>query len=140
MIGIINRLSNEAKQTLGRFYLYDELKEVFSCAVLELPDRDNQTSISRICSGVYKAKKRWSEKYGWHYHILDVEGRELILIHFGNYYTDTRGCILFGNDFTDINGDGHRDVTSSKKTMNRLLEIAPDEFKVLIHDMYLIEH
>lgn len=138
MKGILNRLVSEDKQTLGRFVLYDELKPVFDCAVLELPDRQNQNNISNICSGVYKAKRRWSAKYGWHYHIIDVEGRELILIHFGNYYRDTRGCILFGNDFTDIDGDGYRDVTSSKKTMNRLLEIAPDEFKILIHDMYLV--
>lgn len=133
MKGFVNRIANEAKQTLSRFHFYNDVKEIFTCAVLELPDRDNQTSISRINPGTYTAKKRWSPKYKWHYHILDVEGRAMILIHFGNYYTDTRGCLLFGNAFTDINGDGHRDVTSSKKTMKRFLDIAPETFEITIN-------
>lgn len=135
MKGVLNRLVHEDKQTLGRFHLFNELNEVFSCAVLELPDRDNQTSISRICAGLYTAKRRWSKKYGWHYILENVQDRSYILIHFGNYYTDTQGCLLFGNAFTDINGDGYRDVTSSKKTMKRLLEVAPEEFTILINDL-----
>lgn len=143
MKGKLVRLVHEEKQTLGRFYLYNELKEVFSCAVLELPFKDNENNISSICSGVYKAKVRYSNTYGWHYHVLEldgseVEGRSLILIHFGNYYKNTEGCLLFGNNFTDINGDGYRDVTSSKKTMQKLLDIAPDEFKLEISDFYLL--
>lgn len=137
-LGIINRLSNEDKQTLGRFYLYNGVDEVFSCAVLELADKDNKTKISRICSGVYTVVKRWSKTYGDHYHLLDVEGRTLILIHFGNYYKDTEGCILVGSDFTDLDGDGYRDVTSSKPTMKKLLSIAPDTFQLMVHDMYLM--
>lgn len=138
MIGVLHRLLHQDKQTLGRFYLYNDTDEVFKCVTLELPDRGNAQSISSICSGVYTAKLRYSDKYGWHYHILDVEGRELILIHFGNYYTDTRGCILFGNDFSDINKDGYNDVTSSRKTMERFLDVAPKEFKIMISDTYLI--
>ncbi len=130
--GIILRIIEENKQTLGRFYLFSGLDLVFSCAVLELPDRSNQKNISRVCSGVYVATLRYSKKFRWHYHLQDVEGRELILIHFGNYYTDIEGCILFGNQFTDINGDGLRDVTSSKKTMRKLLAVAPPEFELTI--------
>lgn len=132
--GLVVRLLEESKQTLGRFYLFEEVCEVFSCCVLELPDKNNQRSISRIPAGIYTAKLRWSKKYDWHYILEDVDGRSYILIHFGNYYKDTRGCLLFGNDFTDIDGDGFRDVTSSKKTMERLLKIAPKEFKIMITD------
>ena len=138
MKGVIHRLVEEDKQTLGKFYLFNGVNEIFSCVVLELPDKDNQRNISNICSGVYTAKRRWSEKYGWHYHILDTEGRDLILIHFGNYYKDTRGCILFGNKFADIDNDGYRDITSSKKTMAKLLDVAPEEFTIMIDDFYLI--
>lgn len=138
MKGAVRRLEHEEKQTLGRFYLYDGVEEVFSCAVLEPPFKDNKNNISSICSGIYTAKLRWSEKYNWHYHIQDVEGRTLILIHFGNYYKDTKGCLLFGNNFTDINGDGFRDVTNSKKTIKNLLKLAPREFDVLIDDFYLV--
>jgi len=138
MIGAVRRLSSESTQTLSRFYLYNGVDEVFSCVVLEPPFKDNKKNISSICSGIYTAKLRWSEKYKWHYHIQDVEGRELILIHFGNYYRDTRGCLLFGANFTDINNDGFRDVTSSKKTMKKLLAVAPKEFKIMIDDLYLV--
>ena len=55
-----------------------------------------------------------------------------ILIHHGNYYTNTRGCILPGDSVADINGDGHRDVTSSKRTMDKLNELLPDEFQMII--------
>ena len=138
MKAILNRLVLEDKQTLGWFYLYDELNEMFKMAVLEPAFKDNKNNISSVCSGIYKVALRYSPKYGWHYHILDVSGRSLILIHFGNYYRDTEGCLLAGNNFTDIDGDGYRDVTSSKKTMAKLLSIAPKEFTLLIHDMYLL--
>lgn len=133
--GSVLRIEEETKQTLGKFYLFKGLKEVFSCYVLELPDRNNQTSISRINAGRYKCVRRWSQKYGWHYILEDVEGRSFILIHFGNYYIDTRGCLLFGNGIADINKDGFRDVTSSKKTMRQLLQIAPKEFYLTINEI-----
>ena len=135
MESILVRLKEDEKQTLSRFYLYDGLSEVFNCVVLELPDRGNKKSISRVNSGKYTCVLRYSEKYKWHYILLNVEGREYILIHFGNYYTDTRGCLIFGNNFTDINGDGYLDVTSSKKTMKRLLSIAPDKFELTIKEI-----
>lgn len=133
--GIVNRLVKEDKQTLGVFHLYHFVKEVFQCAVLELPDKDNERSISNIPTGTYIAEKRWSEKYNWHYIIKDVPNRDYILIHFGNYYTDTRGCLLFGNDFHDINKDGHRDITSSKATMKKLLQHAPCKFTIQINEL-----
>lgn len=135
MRGIINRLVEDSIETLGAFYFYDKEEELFACVVLELPDRQNQNSISRICGGEYLCKKRWSEKYGWHFHVTDVEERELILIHFGNYYTNTRGCILFGELFADINKDGIKDITSSKNTIEKFMSIAPNEWKLTINDI-----
>jgi len=135
MKAVLNRLVHELKQTLGELNFYQDVNRVFSCKILELPDRANQTSISRILAGKYTCVLRWSPKYKWHYHVLDVEGRTLILIHFGNYYTNTRGCLLAGVDFHDINNDGYRDVTSSKKTMKRMLAIAPKTFELTIIDL-----
>lgn len=135
MKGVLNRLKENAVQTLGRFYLYDGIKEVFSCVVLELADKQNQNSISRICSGVYTCKKRHSEKYGWHFHVTNVEGRELILIHWGNFYTDTRGCLLFGDDFAKIDGDEYFDITRSKDTIEDLMGVAPDEWELTINEV-----
>lgn len=134
--GVINRLKdNDHSQTLGHFILYDDMDVAMHCKVLELPDLDNQKRVSRIPAKVYRCKKRWSQKYGWHYHVLDVEGRTWILIHFGNYKKDTLGCILPGSDFLDINGDGHLDVTNSKNTMALLISKAPEEFTLIINDI-----
>ncbi|WP_299129390.1 DUF5675 family protein [uncultured Winogradskyella sp.] len=134
--GVLNRLyDNDHKQTLGHFILYDGINIIFECKSLELPNRNNQRNISRINAKWYQCELRYSKKYSWHFHVLDVEGRSWILIHFGNYYTDIRGCILLGNDYVDINGDGHLDVTSSRKTIRRLLEVAPKRFNLLINDL-----
>jgi hypothetical protein len=135
MKGVLNRLQQSDVQTLGRFYLYDGLNEVFSCVVLELPDKQNQNNISRICGGVYTCKKRYSDKYKHHFHVTDVHGRKLILIHYGNYYTNTRGCILFGDDFAKINDDEYMDITNSKNTISDLMEIAPDEWELTINEV-----
>jgi hypothetical protein len=129
------RLSQNKKQTLGRFFLFKGLDLIFDCVVLELPDENNANSISRICAGVYKCVLRTSEKYGLHYHVTDVTGRTLILIHFGNYYTDTRGCLLFGQKFAYINSDGEKDITSSKSTINKLMKLGIEEFELTINDV-----
>lgn len=99
------RLVQEKVQTLSSMLFFDDdVNLILSVKVLELPDRENKRSISRIPAGKYTCKLRYSEKYKWHFHVQDVEERSLILIHFGNYYTDTRGCIIVGNSFTDIIG------------------------------------
>lgn len=131
--GFINRLSEDDKQTLSRFYLYADVNTIFKSVVLELADKDNQRRISRIDPGEYICELRYSDKYKWHFHVKDVKDRTLILIHFGNYHRDTKGCIILGNEFADIDGDGYRDVTSSKKTIRRLMAAAPKSFKLIIN-------
>ena len=75
-----------------------------------------------------------SQKFGFHIHLLDVEERSLILIHAGNYYTQTEGCILVGFGMRDINGDNRYDTTDSRRFLNEMLYILPDEFNILIID------
>ena len=122
----------EDKQVLSSFHFFKSGKLVLSVKALELADRSNKKRVSCIPLGVYRCVLRYSNKYGWHYHVKEVPGRTLILIHFGNYYTDTLGCILVGNAHKDINGDGYRDVTSSKKVMKKILAIMPNEFELEI--------
>ncbi|MBO0323447.1 hypothetical protein J0X14_14155 [Muricauda sp. CAU 1633] len=133
--GILIRHTHEDRQTLSNLFLFDGDGLDFSCKALELPDEGNERNVSRIPSGKYTCKKRTSDKYGQHYHVTDVDGRSLILIHAGNYYTQTRGCILVGQDYYDINNDGYMDVTSSKYTMRLLLDFAFDEFELTIIDL-----
>ena len=118
------------KATLGTAFLQGNNN--FSFKTLELPWKDNQQEISCIPEGVYRVKKRWSEKYEWHYHILNVPGREFILIHWGNFTREILGCILPGMKHVDIDGDGIIDVTESRKVMESILEHMDDEFELEI--------
>lgn len=129
--GILNRLEENDKQTLGHLTLYKDAIKLFDCYTLELADKQNQVRISRIPPGSYQVQKRHSKKFGNHFHILDVPGRSFILIHSGNFYTQIKGCILIGNALSDINQDNERDVVNSKFTLKQLLKTV-DKFQLKI--------
>jgi hypothetical protein len=63
---------------------------------LELPWRMNRKNISCIPQGEYKVYRcDPNEAYPYyHYKLIDVEGREYILIHIGFKIEHTEGCIL----------------------------------------------
>ena len=127
------RLDEGIEQTLGHFTLYDGLEKVFECVTLELPYEDNLTSVSCVNKGVYEVNHRYSEKYKNHLILNDVPNRRYILIHYGNYNTDTGGCVLVGSRFTQINKDSLLDITSSRRTLSELLEATNGEgFKLTI--------
>ena len=115
------RLDEGIEQTLGHFTLYDGLEKVFECVTLELPYEDNLTDISCVNKGVYEVTHRYSEKYKNHLILNDVPNRRYILIHYGNYNTDTEGCILVGSRFAQINADSLLDITASRRTLSELL-------------------
>lgn len=117
------RHSDDGKQTLGTLRVKDH-----SFFTLELPWRNNAPKISCVPPGKYKVVKRYSTKYGHHFHLTDVQGRSYILIHSGNYYTQILGCILVGLGLQDINHDGLKDVTGSKAALEKLNELLPNEF------------
>lgn len=121
------RLHENKKQTLGALTIYEGLTPVFSCVTLERPDLNNQPFVSRILAGDYILRARFSAKYGNHYQIFrpcgsEIIGRELILVHWGNFFRDTTGCVLVGENISDIDGDGYRDITRSKATFRALME------------------
>lgn len=120
------------KQINGIMFVEKDNEKVFHCFTLELPDKQNQKKVSHIPPGTYKVVKRNSPKYGNHFHILDVPNRDLILIHQGNYYTQIEGCILVGDNITDINNDKVLDVTNSVATMKKLLDLLPNNFEIQI--------
>jgi hypothetical protein len=118
----IDRFEYGDKQVLGIMMVGN--KQFYS---LELDWQNNQRRESCIPPGRYRLKKRYSGKYGHHFHVLDVPGRDMILIHHGNYHTDILGCILIGLGLHDINKDGLQDVTSSKVALSLLNKLLPDE-------------
>ena len=115
------RLDEGIEQTLGHLTLYDGLEKVFECVTLELPYEENLTNISCVNKGVYEVTHRYSEKYKNHLILNDVPNRRYILIHYGNYNTDTEGCILVGSRFAQINADSLLDITASRRTLSELL-------------------
>ena len=74
------------------------------CFSIELPWRDNQQEISCIPEGNYALRRRNSEHVGWHLELVDVPGRELILIHpANNAMKELKGCIA---PVSALTGDG----------------------------------
>ena len=133
---IINRLSDDGFQTLGTFAVMNLSNVEFSGYTLELPFKNNQRSTSCIPKGVYQVKKRsakQSNSFNYeHFIVLNVENRDYILIHAANFKRQLRGCIAVGEHQFDIDNDGHKDITNSKKTLAKLIEILPDSFELEI--------
>ena len=134
-ISILRIRQDDIIQSLGHAMVFDGIGKIFEFNTLELPWLENKKNISCIPAGSY-----WMEKYqsptkgrGTVFQFSNVPGRSNVQMHKGNYYTDVLGCILPGAGFTDINKDGYLDVYSSGRTMDKLLEIMPDKFKLTIN-------
>ncbi len=126
----ITRLpDNDKVQTLGEFTIDGH---PFKGKTMELEYNSNQKRISCIPPGTYTVAKRTSPKYGEHFHITNVPNRDLILIHNCNYSRQLLGCIGVGEAFVDIDNDGLKDITNSKATLKKLVEIMPNEFQLII--------
>lgn len=127
-----DELSNNV-QTLGDGYIVNQNEVVkLHFKTMELGWNDNKKRVSCIPKGTYNVVARYSEKYKNHFHILDVPNRDFILIHPANYSRQLLGCIAPGAAHVDIDKDGLKDVTSSKDTMQKILTIMPNKFKLTI--------
>ena len=128
----LKRIYFQEKQTLGKLSVCEGLTILFTCFTVELPWLNNVRLVSCIPPGKYKVTKRNSKKYGLHFYILNVPGRDMILIHSANFSRQLLGCIAPGDNHTDIDKDGLQDVTNSKNTLKKLIELMPDEFEIEI--------
>ena len=108
---VITRQPSDFLQTLG---ILRKTDGQFGCDTLELPWLQNKQNISCIPTGNYKVKKVFSLKFGNVYEVQDVPGRSGIYFHEGNFFFNTKGCILLGSLPKDINSDGQIDLQNSK--------------------------
>lgn len=129
---VINRLVDTGKSTLGKLTIHDDIKECFSCKTLELSWKENKRNVSCIPRGEYLVTTRFSARHGEHFLVNDVDDRDYVLIHSANYHHQLRGCVAVGKNYADIDKDGELDVTSSRDTMDRLLNILPESFYITI--------
>lgn len=132
MKAILTRIEKGKTQTLGELDVWDNDTLIYHCKTIELEVDKNQVRDDAIPYGEYKVVKRNSPKYGDHFHILNVKDRSYILIHAANYSRQLLGCVAVGKEHIDIDGDGLKDVTSSRDTMKELNDILPNEFDLLI--------
>ncbi len=80
-----------------------ELK-LMVCSTIELPWLQNKRNISCIPEGRYELKMRETKKRGQHLLVLNVKGRDGILIHPANdAKKDLQGCIA---PVTTLSGPG----------------------------------
>jgi len=129
---IITRGIEGAKETLGILQVVVNCKIVYACVTLELPYIANKKNISCIPTGKYAAMKYDSPSNGDCILLKDVPNRDMIEIHAGNFYSDIEGCVLVGNNFSDINNDDIVDVVASNDTLDELLVHLPDNFVIII--------
>lgn len=114
------RNASTAEGTFGE--LRDPSGKVM-CLTLEDPWKNNNQGISCIPTGSYEFVPHSGEKYKNVWRLLNVPGREAILIHQGNTHLDTRGCILVGNRLGTVKGI--RGIINSLVTLNWLRGILP---------------
>jgi len=117
---LLTRLTGNSKQTTGYLIVHDIFKTHAQFATIELPWLNNEPFISCIPPGTYKASKILSPTFGWCIQILNVPNRTNILLHNGNFYTNTKGCIIVGKLFAKINIDLQTDISNSRQAIKQL--------------------
>ena len=125
----LQRVSQSIKCTMG--VILNDHSGLPICVCLESPDLYNQIGKSCIPKGVYACEPYSSEKYKDVYKVKDVPGRTYILIHTGNTGSHTKGCILPGKMFGDI--DGEPAVLSSGDALKDIRRfIGNDQFELIV--------
>ncbi|MFZ2906265.1 MAG: DUF5675 family protein [Cyclobacteriaceae bacterium] len=108
-----------------------ELKLVV-CNTIELPWLQNQRNVSCIPEGRYELKLRTTAKRGQHLMVLNVKGRNGILIHPANdALKELRGCIAPATTLTGP-GKGSQSRLANEKLKALVLEALKRKEKVFI--------
>lgn len=112
--------------TFGKLYHDDK----FLCYTLEPSPFANHPCIS---IGTYPIFKNYPSSHFGLVPCVRVPERSGILIHCGNFYTNTLGCILVGMSYSKKNG--HYYITDSKKALDCLthyLNAHPNPFNIKV--------
>lgn len=129
---VLIRHYDTGKETVGTLHVFNQSTEVAKFATVELPWKDNQRKISCIPPGEYLIEPRTTEKFGRHLWVRDVPGRDGILIHAGNFFSQIEGCILVGLHHADLNRDGELDTVSSRAALELLVQFVPSPASLIV--------
>lgn len=99
----------------------------FSCVTLEhaYPVFDNNVT-SKIPVGTYTCKRGWHRLEGMAdqfetFEVIGIPGHTDILYHWGNYNSDSSGCILLGQAVLAIDYRGSKMISESKLTFQKFM-------------------
>ena len=120
----------------GTFGVFTAPEHEVTCISLELPDRNNTPSRSRVNAGIYNAS--WSmspRKKRDTYRLEDKHGRTGVLIHPASfagdtllgYESDLEGCIALGNKTAVMTLDNdtlQKILTGSRVTVRKFEQLA----------------
>ena len=117
---VIKRVSTDG--VFGTFGVLIEGNIPFALT-LELPWKNNERKVSCIPATqegtLYTCMRVNSPKFGNVFQIMNVPGRDHILLHPGNTYKDIEGCIIVAEQFEYLGGIPA--VVSSKKGFSELM-------------------
>lgn len=127
MIVNLDRIKHTANETFGMLTADVIDTHIFT---IERPWLDNQNGISCIPIGTYECEQFDSPSKGDVWLLKGTGKRSMIEIHSANFAHELRGCIAPGDSMGSIKGVAA--VLNSKPTMERLKEILPDKFTLII--------
>jgi hypothetical protein len=133
---VLIRLVALSDRTLGALNVYDGAQSVCPLFSLELPWRGNTRHVSCIPAGAYKISPEMTARLGWVLRLHNVPDRDGVLVHAGNYPSNTEGCVLAAMTLADINGDGIADASRSRVAMERLRALITDVSQLTIVEAF----
>lgn len=134
---ILKRIAMNPDSTLG--VLLDEPNQPFALT-MELPWLGNKANESCIPEGEYLCNRVTKIKHGECFELFQVPNRTDILIHKGNFPTDSRGCIILGEQFEEaLNPAASHVVTAVLASGKAYAEfmmrlIRQDQFRLVIKE------
>jgi hypothetical protein len=95
------------------------------CSTIELPWNENKTQVSCIPEGKYELRKRYTQRFGKHFILMNVPRRSYILLHAANdALKEIKGCIA---PVSLITGEGKG--AESRKALTKVVSAVYPELE-----------
>lgn len=112
--------------------LLDDKKPI--CVTMERPWLNNQTDISCVPVGEFQVRRGKFPKHGETFEVI-VPNRVAILLHKGNVYTNSNGCIILGTGYGWLNRQLAVIDSGSAFTNFMAYMAGENEFKLIVRNL-----